>query len=373
MPIITKIESCTVRVPLDKPVSFSTRRIDGRFYTLVRIICNDGSVGHGFCHAGSQTGVLTTIALREVLSPLAVGCDSFCNEFIWQRLYQESLLNGRAGAVMRAISAIDIALWDRNARSAGLPLWRYLGSARQNEVPCYASGGYYWGGSEVENIAEEVTGYRDAGYTAVKIKIGGLAPSEDADRVRVAREILGPNALLMLDANNAWSDLPSAIAAIRPLLCFDPFFIEEPFGPEDFENMTRLGQMIPVPIAAGELLAGRWAHTSAMQNGSVSLLQPDAAVCGGITEWRKIAAAAAARGIAVASHSFPDFNAHLVASAANGMFVEYFTDQRIFPFTRLIDEPIIVGNGLIKLSERPGLGFNFVDAEIRACLVDDWS
>ena len=373
MTSITRIECCTVRVPLDKPISFSTRRIDARFYTLVRIECADGSVGHGFCHSGSQSGGVTTLAVRELLAPFVIGQDPQCNELIWQKLYQESLLNGRAGVVMRAISAIDIAIWDRNSRAAGLPLWRYLGSARSGRVPCYASGGYYWGGNEADNIADEVSAYKAAGYNAVKIKIGGLGPSGDAERVRVAREILGPDAILMLDANNAWRDLPTALAAIRPLLAYEPYFIEEPFGPEDFANMARLAHAIPVPLAAGELLAGRWAHAAAMREGCITLLQPDAAVCGGITEWRKVAAAASVGGVLVASHSFPDFNAHLIASAANGMFVEYFTDRRILPFPRLIDAPVPVSEGQIELTETPGLGFDFIEAEVRACLVDDWA
>ena len=143
MTTIESVEACTINLPLAKPVQIATRQIAGRYYTLVRVRCTDGSMGIGICHSGTRFGGLATEAVRQMFRPLLIGKDPHCTEGLWQAMYKDSLLNGRSGAVMRALSALDIALWDRNARSVGLPLWRYLGAMSEGTIPAYASGGYY--------------------------------------------------------------------------------------------------------------------------------------------------------------------------------------------------------------------------------------
>lgn len=368
---ITSIEARTVRVPLAKPATFSTRRIDARHYTLVRLATDDGATGIGFCHGGTRYGGLATTAVREMLRPLVLGRDPHCNEGIWQDLHQDTLLNGRAGAVMRALSALDIAIWDRNARAAGLPLWRYLGSYQTATVPAYASGGYYGDGG-TEEVRREVDAHVAAGFTAVKLKIGGASPSRDAARVRTAREILGADGLILLDANNAWRDVAQAVNALKPLLPFDPYLIEEPFAPEDYESHRRLAAALPLTIASGEIAAGRFAHRELIERGGITVLQPDVAVCGGITEWRRIAAMAASASVPVMSHSFHDINAHLIASVPNGAFVEFFPDDSILPFRRIIDTQIEARGGALVLPHGPGLGFGFDAAALDRYAVDAW-
>ncbi len=372
MTTIATVEARTVRVPLATPVAFSTRRIAARHYTIVRLTTTDGVAGFGFCHGGAQFGGLATTAVREMLRPRLIGQDPHCTEALWADMVQDTLLNGRAGAVMRAISAVDIALWDRNARSTGLPLWRYMGSFRTTTVPAYASGGYYVDGG-TEEVRREVEAHVAAGFDAVKLKIGGASPSRDAARVRTAREILGPDRLLLLDANNAWSDVADAVRALRPLVEYDPYLIEEPFGPEDLESHRRLAEALPLTIASGEIAAGRHAHRDLIERGGVTVLQPDVAVCGGITEWRRIAAMAASASVPVMSHSFHDINAHMIASVPNGRFVEYFPDDSILPFRRLLDTQLQVQAGAIILPATPGLGFGFDPAALDRYGQDGWA
>src|SRR5262249_55448669 len=163
-----------------------------------------------------------------------------------------------------------------------------------------------------------------AGFKAAKIKIGGAAPSVDRERVAAAREVLGEDGILMLDANNAWNDFASAMRTLEPICAYRPFFIEEPFGPDDLANHARLAAALPVSIAGGELLGPRWSHKALIEQGGVTLLQPDAAVCGGITEYRRIASHAASAGVAVAPHSLHHLHIHLVAATPNALFAEYF-------------------------------------------------
>lgn len=369
---IRKVEARTIRIPLAEPVSFSTRRVEARHYTIVRIETEDGVVGHGFCHGGTRFGGLASIAVRELFRPLLVGQDPYRTEGLWQELHQDALLNGRAGAVMRALSAIDTALWDGNARRAGLPLWRYLGSYRRETVPAYFSGGYYRRGGP-EEVRKEIERAVAAGFRAVKLKIGGAGPSEDAARVAVARELIGPEGILLLDANNAWQDVSSALRAINPLLDYNPFLIEEPFAPEDYESHRRLAAALPVAVASGEIAAGRFAHRALIEAGGITVLQPDAAVCGGVTEWRRIAAMAASASVPVMSHSFHDLHAHLIASVPNGRFVEYFADDSILPFRRVLDRQLEVRDGELVLPTAPGLGFEFEASALNRYALEGWS
>ena len=274
---------------------------------------------------------------------------------------------GYAADVTRTVpasgNAIDIALWDGNARSVSLPLWRYLGAFRRDTVPAYFSGGYYRTGN-VDEVIQEVQQAVASGFNAVKLKIGKGSPAADAARVAAAREIIGPDGLLLLDANNAWADFASALRAVKPLLRFDPFLIEEPFPPEDYENHRRLAGAVPVAIASGELAAGRTAHRALIEQGGITVLQPDAAVCGGITEWKRIAAAAASASVPVMPHSFHDLHVHLVASVPNGLMVEYFHDASVLPFRKLIDRQLQVCDGELVLPQDPGLGFSFLPSEL---------
>src|SRR5690349_2076430 len=124
---IESVASCLVRVPLAAPTSFSTRTVSEREFVLVKIRGDDDVEGIGFCYAGTRGGALALEAVRQLCAPLLLGEEAHATSRLWQKMYQECLLHGRTGVVTRAISALDIALWDRNARAARLPLFRYLG------------------------------------------------------------------------------------------------------------------------------------------------------------------------------------------------------------------------------------------------------
>jgi L-alanine-DL-glutamate epimerase-like enolase superfamily enzyme len=274
---------------------------------------------------------------------------------------------------MRAISALDIALWDLNARRAELPLWRYLGSQTADSVPAYASGGYYLEGKGLDGLAEEVESYVADGFGAVKIKVGRVSPREDAGRIGVAREVLGPDGILMLDANNAWKDVPTALRALRMWEEFDPYWIEEPFSPDDIASHARLSLQTPITVATGEIEAGRWRHFELLSKSAAAILQSDAAVCGGVTEFLRIAHVADAFGVPMAPHWFHDLHAHLVAAIANGMWVEVFPDAKVLNFRLLVDVQSEIRDGRILLSDRPGLGFGLVESQVDAFAVEGWA
>jgi L-alanine-DL-glutamate epimerase-like enolase superfamily enzyme len=369
---ITSVRARAISIPLDAATALSSRLVTERHYGVVEIEGDDGHVGVGFCYVGSAGGRMFAEAVDGLLARVLIGQDPYRVEGLWQEMYQEALLQGRAGVVMRAISTLDTALWDRNARAAALPLYKFLGAVHEDTVPAYASGGYYLQGKTPEHLATEMADYVADGFQAVKMKIGKESLREEEARIAAVRERIGNDVALMLDANNAWSDLPTAMQFVRVYEKYNPYFIEEPFGPDDIQNHARLAAATDVPVATGEIEAGRWRFKELMDRGGAIILQTDACVCGGISEFRRIAATAASYGITVLPHWFHDLHAHLVAATPNARYVEFFPDDSVLNFRRVIDTQLVARDGRLILPQRPGLGFNFIEAALDCYALTPW-
>jgi len=365
MPKIQSVSICVARIDLDNVTSFATRTVSGRDYCLVKVRSTDGIEGIGFCYVGSAGGNIARAAVEELLAKKLVGQESLRVEGLWQDLYSESLLQGRAGTVMRGISILDTALWDLNARAAKMPLHLFMGANVTDKVPAYASGGYYLAGKTPKLLGQEMAAYVKAGFKAVKMKVGRLTPKEEEVRIRAAREAVGPDILLMLDANNAWSDVPTALTYMKRYEPYDPYWIEEPFGPDEIDMHARLAELTPITVATGEIAYGRWYHKELLDKRGAEIIQTDACVCGGITEWKRIAALAAGYGVTVCPHWFHDVHAPLVAATPNARYVEFFPDDQVLNFRRLIDRQLAFKNGDLILHQTPGLGFKFNESAVK--------
>ncbi|MCZ7590448.1 MAG: mandelate racemase/muconate lactonizing enzyme family protein [Gaiella sp.] len=356
---VRELRATTVRVPLRQPTAFSTRSVSHREYVLVELVGDDGSTGIGYAYAGTSGGVWLARCVDELVAPLLVGRDADAFAENWDALYRELLLLGRRGAVLRALSAVDVAAWDRAARAAGEPLWRFLGGTRA-EIPAYASGGYYRDGDAVANVRTEVERYRARGFHDYKMKVGRLSLDEEVERVRAAREALAPDARLALDANNAWTDVDTALRAAEAFAPFEIWWLEEPFLPDDVAAHAELAQRSPIPIATGEIEATRWAFADILRQRAAAILQQDAGVCGGVGIWLEIARDAAAAGVDVAPHWHANLHAHLASAAENCVCIEYFAlEEDVYNFEALVSSPLRVENGFAILGDAPGLGFDF--------------
>jgi D-arabinonate dehydratase len=360
---IERVEALAVSIPLPQPVADAVRRITHRDHVIVKVRAKEGPEGLGF--ALGYDGSRAMLALiDEIFRPLLEGADAFATEHLWAEMYRQSIQAGRRGAALRAISAIDIALWDLRGKAAGLPVMELLGVHRK-KMRCYATGGYYRAGQSVEELVREVQETAALGFSAVKLKVGALSAAEDARRVGAVRRALGDDFDILLDANGGWKSAPEAIAAMERLEEFRPYWIEEPVRADNLTAMARIAEAIRTPVATGELEATRWAFAQLAERRAAAILQPDATVCGGVSEWLKIAHMAAAFDIPVAPHYHWDIHTQLCAAIPNAIFIEYFPAKSgVKMFDALLKEPMKVADGWIEPRTAPGFGIELDEAAV---------
>ena len=356
---ITSVRATTVAIPVQRPTAISTRVLATREFVLVNVRTDDGLEGIGYTYAGTVGGRVVQTCIETVLADVVLGRDPRFTEQIWEAMFKQSLLVGRRGGMLRAVAAIDLALWDARGKLHNEPLYRLLGAYR-DEVPAYASGGYYR--PDLDPLAEiegEMGRYVERGYSDFKIKVGGRSIAEDRERVCRAREVIGPKARLALDANNAYNDVATAIRAARAFEPYDIWWFEEPTYPDSLPNSAKIAAAVSMPVATGEIEATRWGFRDIITSNAATILQPDAVVLGGISEWMKVAHLAAAHDLPVAPHWNANVHVHLLAAVPNGLTIEFFDlAEDIYNFERLMDPEnrLVVKNGLIRVPDRPGIG-----------------
>jgi L-alanine-DL-glutamate epimerase-like enolase superfamily enzyme len=372
---VTRVTARAVRVPVARVTRQSTRTLDKREYVIVQVEAEGaGHVGVGYTYAGTSGGRLLASAIEDILAPALVGRDAEGILASWDRLYQEALMLGRRGVVVRALSGIDIALWDLSARRAGMPLAVLLGGAATT-VPAYASGGYYRPdeGSWTDAVAAEIRLNRSLGFRDHKIKVGGLSVVDDAARVSAAADAIGAHGRLAVDANNAYRSVGDALRAIR---AFEEaakgrglWWVEEPLSPDDIEGHRVIAREIETPVATGEIHQTRWDFRQLLEREAADLLQPDAAVIGGVSEWMRVTRAAETFGIPVAPHWHANLHAHLAAASPNCIAIEHFALQKdIYNFELLLtpQSRLVVKDGAAVVPDRPGIGVEFDEAALKS-------
>src|SRR5579875_3690929 len=362
---VSEVTARSVAIPLKAETRMSTRTLAERHFLVVEVRDSEGVCGIGYSYAGTTGGNLLAAAVTEILAPVVLGADADDLPGLWQAMYQESLLVGRRGAVLRAISALDIALWDLRAKSCGLPLARLLGGGTARPLSAYASGGYYRpdGGRPASAVADEIATSRALGFRDHKIKVGGLSVAEDARRVAAAIEAIGGSGRLALDANNAYSTVAQALRALREFESAAGtdglWWFEEPLSPENVDGHAELAATVETPIATGEIHQTRWDFTRLIQARAADILQPDVGVVGGISEYLRIAHTAESFDVPVAPHWHANLHAQLAAALPGTMTIEYFAlANDIYNFETLVTERsrLRIDDGRIALSERPGIG-----------------
>jgi D-arabinonate dehydratase len=312
------VEAWTVPLPLRRPVIFGSLCYESRDYCVVRVRTSEGAEGVGW---GLGRGAPIAEAV-QALAPLVIGADPWCSQQIWQRMYESSIPYGQRGISMRALSLLDIALWDLKGRAAGVPVWQLLGGARR-DIPASVGGGYFRDQRPADEIADELRGYVERGVRHIKIPAGGWSVTREAEWVRQAREAVGSHVALAVDAHWTWRDVSSAQAVLRTWEDADLAWVEDPLWPEAVVAAASLRRSTRVPIAIGDELSGRWAYQSLLLSDAADIWRIDVTTVGGFTEAGRIAALASTWGIALSTHIYPELHVHLAASDSAVVALEY--------------------------------------------------
>lgn len=292
-------------------------------WLIVEVMTNEGLVGIGNAALAPR---LAKEAIDTYLAPLLVGREAADIEFLWQLMYRHTLPWSRKGVGMAAISAIDIALWDLLGQATKQPVFRLLGGRTKKRIPVYASRLY---SQDLDSLAEEASGYHEAGFRAMKLRFG-WGPTDGAagmrrnvDLVRTVREVVGDDTDIMADAYMGWT-LDYARRMIPLLEPYRLRWLEEPVIPDDIHGYAELNALGRIPIAGGEHEFTLFGFRELLEARAVSYIQFDTNRVGGITQARKIAALAEAHAVPVVPHAGQMHNYHIVMSSFNSPMAEFF-------------------------------------------------
>lgn len=324
-PQITSLDTAVYVIPTDAEEADGTLTWDKT--TMVLVTARAGSVqGTGWSYASAAAGTL----IAEMLADTVIGRDAFDIAGATEAMMRQVRNAGGPGIAAMAISAIDIALWDLKARLLGVSLSGLIGRAR-DEVPVYGSGGFtsYPDERTREQLSDWVDKQR---IPRVKIKIGeswGSREDRDLARVQLAREVIGPDTELYVDANGGYT-VGQAVRVAAQLAGFGVTWFEEPVSSQDPAGLAEIrGQVLP-DVTAGEYSWSLADSAALIDAGAVDCLQLDATRCGGVTGFLRGAALAAAHNLQVSGHCAPNLHAHVAAAVPNLRHLEYFHDhQRI--------------------------------------------
>jgi L-alanine-DL-glutamate epimerase-like enolase superfamily enzyme len=311
------------------------------------------------------------------LTEMLLGQDPLDVEGLWERLYVGSAMNGRRGAVINAIGALDIALHDLRGKALGKPCYELLGGKVREAVTPYAS--LQPEVSSLEAYRESMVGWakeaKRRGFEAAKLELVFSGPyrhkeldGTEEDVVEVigaVRDAVGTDFVLMVDVAYGFPDAERAVATLKGWEDFDLYFVETPLASDDLEGYARVANEQPIPIAAGEWLTTRFEFEDLMDRGGVRVAQPDVGRVGGLTEAKRVSLMAEERGLSVVPHLWKTgisvaAAAHLAASSLNCPYIEFLPPELSESALRgylLLDGPEME-EGSIRFPDKPGLGID---------------
>ncbi|RLK52458.1 mandelate racemase/muconate lactonizing enzyme family protein [Microbacterium telephonicum] len=356
MTTITAFDARLVRVPLTRPWAADVTSVG---VVATRVVRGDGVEGWGFSWT-PQIGAEAVLALlQHDIARYAVGRDAD-PAALWQPAWEHLHEAGGGGLTTIALAGLDLALWDAEARAAGQAVSGLLGR-RRDRVRAYGSGVnlHY----PTDELAAQVRRWVDAGFDAVKVKVGKPDVAEDADRLAAVREALGPDRALMIDANQRW-DLDRATRSLEALADFDLAWIEEPLRADDLAGHTELARRLAassrVPIALGENVHTIHRLADFLRAGAAQIVQPNIVRVGGITPFRRIAALAADEGAALHPHLLPELSGQLALTLDQEVMVEDVEDAGFGDLGALADpSPVRIAAGTVTELPHAGLGLRF--------------
>lgn len=353
--IIREIIARNISIPLKHPVRNPAFVTTHSIYTIVTVRTDEGIEGWSFAYAMPHTR-----AIVEDLAKILIG-ETIDTTRLWHKMTATKTVRyDRGGIAMRAVSLIDIALWDIAGKAAQLPIYRMMGAFR-DKAPVYYGGGHYPGeySTKKELFAwlEDDFGHAlDKGFSAFKMKIGRETPAVDLERIAFCRGMLKPEDRLMIDCFNAY-DANTIIALARKFEQYDIAFLEDPVALDDIPNCAYVAARVTMPVALGEcnFTLASFREIIALQ--AARILQPDLTYIGGFTAYRQFAGIAAFFGLRLAPHWCHDLTVQLALAIPEVIDIEYSdADSPVFLIQLVIQNPVIAEKGFICAPEGSGHG-----------------
>ncbi|MCA9211718.1 MAG: mandelate racemase/muconate lactonizing enzyme family protein [Planctomycetales bacterium] len=320
------------------------------------------------------------LGVKEML----IGEDPLDAPRLWEKLYTGSCMNGRRGAVICAMGALDMALWDIRGKAEGKPCWQLLGDAREDMVVPYAS---------LQPMGESFDEYRDSlvawaikakelGFKAGKMEVTLSGPynhsglNEPDERmtevVAACRSAVGPDFVMMVDVQYTWDDVDTALRTLTDWKDLDIFFCETPLQIDNLAGYARLHEEAPMPIAAGEWQNTRHEFADLMDIGLVDVAQPDVGRVGGLTEAMRVCEMAAERGRLIVPHCWKtgigiSASLHMAAVTPHCPFIEFMPAELCDSLLRkeLVQDELRIEDGKLAFPEKPGLGIEINEDALR--------
>lgn len=309
------------------------------------------------------------------LGQTIVGLDPLDPVGVWERLYVGTAMSGRRGAVVHALGALDMALWDICGKAAGKPTWQLLGAAARDSLIPYASllpHARDWDSFQ-QALVDQAAWAKSLGFRAAKLELLWTGPyastgldepdTRMVETIAATRKAVGGDFAIMVDVGYSWSSAEHALEIVESWAEHDVFFVETPLWADDLEGYAELSAHSPIPVAAGEWLATRFEFLDLMDRGGVQVVQPDVGRVGGLTEARRVCELAAQRGRTVVPHGWKTgitvaATAHLAAVTGHMPFFEFVPQQVAESELRreLVADELELVDGHLALPERPGLG-----------------
>ncbi|MCP2635940.1 mandelate racemase/muconate lactonizing enzyme family protein [Microbacterium sp. HD4P20] len=304
---IASLDARLIRVPLTRPWGAEVTSVG---VIATHVVRSDGREGWGFSWTPQIGAEAVHALLTNDIAAAAIGREAEPGAQ-WRALWQHLHEAGGGGITTIALAGLDLALWDAATRAAGTSLVGFLG-ARRESVRAYGSGVnlHY----SLDDLVAQAQRWVDAGFDAVKVKVGKPDVAEDLERLQAVREVLGPERALMIDANQRW-EIDRATRSLEVLAAVAPAWIEEPLRADDLyghiELAGRLKASSGIPIAVGENLHNVFRFDDFLRSGAAQIVQPNVVRVGGITPFLGIAAIAAEYGAAVHPHLLPELSGQL--------------------------------------------------------------
>ena len=370
---ITKVETIWIGLSDIKLIADSTQQS-----LIVRIFTDEGIEGIGETHTApyvikaiietDSTGIVS-----QGIRSLLIGENPLDIERLWHKMYYFTSRHGRRGAVIHAISAVDMALWDILGKATGLSVSTLLGGRYREEIKAYASVLMPDTPEEAKELSSRIL---SQGFRAAKFGWETLGSNIAADicRVEAIRDVVGKDFDIMIDIGYGM-EVKKAIKLAQALEDYDIRFLEEPLSPDDLEGFAKLSEATAVPIATGEKETTRFGFLDLIERGKVSIIQPDIARAGGFTECKKIALLADLKGVELIPHCWSNdilvaSTLHFLAARPNESYLEFCLLENYNPIRQeLVCEPICAVDGKVKVPEGPGLGIELNHATIEKLLI----